>query len=593
MTPESLQPPVEPMLAGAPARPQRYGWLALLLVGPILLVIVKIFPTLDGIVYHNALGHLLITGAASLIGVALALLVLHVAYRAQDGRVFLVGMGFLTSASIFITHSIATPDVLMSGRGAIGVMSAFLSLLSGSVFFALSGLNLSDAASSWLIRRAGRLLLVYLGIWIAYNLIFLIFLPAPSLPLPPLLLSIIYSGLVAGGLVGYIFAAQRHYMLYRRSPSKAGLVILCGVILFAEALFTRQLSVFYSTSFWIYHVEEFIGFGVIAYAVLGAYRRGQADESFLESLFLAGTRTRIWHEQSQAMDALVASLSSGERPTAALRQMLRERFGLAESQIQLLEQAAMTIAQERRQRHELERLNATLRQLEHDKDQLTQMVIHDLKNPLSALVGFLEMLWMDNLTDDQRSLVESGLRSGKNLSGLIGDLLDIGRLEEGRLELDRSVFAAHDLINDCADELRAWLTQEEKTILIDAPTNLPLIHADLRLIRRVILNLLSNAIKHTTASTRITLRAYCERADSSNEYVIIEVEDNGPGIPADHLDHIFEKFTRFGDNNLTRQQSTGLGLTFCRLAIEAHGTAISVSSTPSVGTTFRVALPTI
>jgi signal transduction histidine kinase len=403
------------------------------------------------------------------------------------------------------------------------------------------------------------------------------------------------------GLACYVFAIVQHYRFYRRSPWPGGLAVVCGIALFGEALLTQQFSQTYAVSFWLYHAQEFIGFGVIGYAGLLAYRRGETHTGLLEGLFLAPTRARIQAAYAQAMDSLVDVLSRGEEPSRPQLQHVQRRFGLSETQVRVVERAALAVAHERRQRQELERLNAALRQLEQDKEQLMQMVVHDLKNPLTALIGFLEILRMDHLTTEQTLLLEGALRSGKNLSGLISDLLDVSQAEEGQLELDHVCFAPRELLTDCAAEMSAWLAQDGKTIHIEAPADLPMVNADVRLVRRVILNLLSNAIKHTPPGTHVTMRACCELNDASPElllssaeiqhFIVFDVADTGPGIPPEHLEHIFKKFGRLTGERNSRQESTGLGLTFCRLAIEAHGGTICVSSVIGQGAIFRITLP--
>ncbi|MFL5804165.1 MAG: ATP-binding protein [Roseiflexaceae bacterium] len=630
----------------APARAHRYGWVALLIAGPLFLLILKLFPSLNQPVLHSPLVHILIAGGASALGIGLALFVLRVAIRAQDGRIYLVGIGFLSTASIFLIHAISTPNVLMSGRGLATAWSAPLSLSLGAFFFALSGLELSAALNRRLLRYARMGLLAYLICWLVYSLIFLVLIPAaavaaladsayhtisathdaadvstspaaiyqgdagddgvrqdqdrsanaqPALDLSEYLRII----LVALGLVCAIFAAYRHGRLYRRSPSTVGLAILCGIVLFGEALLTQQLSEVYSASFWLYHAEEFVGFGVISYAGLVAYRQGQSRVGLFESLFLAPTRDRIQAAYAQGMEALVELLARGEEPPPAQLHYLRTQFAMTETQVRVLERAAFAVAHERRQRRELERLNAVLHQLEQNKEQLMQMIVHDLKNPLTALIGFLEILRMDGgLSTDQQQLLNGALRSSKNLSGLISDLLDIGRIEEGRLDLDYSTLAPRELLTDCAAEMSAWLLQDGKTIQIEADADLPPLRADPRLMRRVLLNLLSNAIKHTPAGIQITLRACpttepMDAASGVPASLVIEVGDTGPGIAPEHLDYIFEKFGRVNGAHHLRQGSTGLGLTFCRLAVEAHGGTIGVTSIIGQGTTFRVTLPMV
>jgi signal transduction histidine kinase len=672
----SVQP-----IAKLGARNMPYLWLASLALGPLLLLALRLFPALDLPLLHNALTHVVIVLSASILGVILALLVLQVAQRKHDARVFLVGMGFLSIASVFVTHAIATPSVLMSGRGFATSFSAPLSLMLGSLFFALSGLSLSIRANQIIMRRARFWVIIYFLTWLTYNWIVLLVIPGgtttisnntavvaaasstvvptganadeyqdhyagkgdeydlelpsdaaaehqdhyagkgdeydlelPSdavivtqAPAPPAAFNSQLAGLnrvriwiliIALGCYG--FASYRQYLFYRRLPSQVGFALAAGIALFGEALLTQYLAQVYAISFWLYHIQEFVGFGAISYAMLIGYRRGKDDESLLESVFLASTRARMQASYAKAMDALIAMLSQAEQPTPATREALRARFDLTESQLQVIEGAALAVARERRQRQELEHLNQALRELEEYKRQVTQMVVHDLKNPLTALTGYLEILSSSHLDLNQQDLVQGALRSSKNLSGLIGDLLDVGQIEEGRFDLEYSTFAIGDLLQNCADELQGWLLQESKRIDVETPLEPLMVNADQRLIRRVVLNLLSNAIKHTPPRTQITLRAINSTVlavpgtaeQLLSRQVIIEVEDTGSGIPADQLEHIFERFGRYQRSTPNdRQTSTGLGLTFCRLVVEAHGGSMSVSSVVGSGTTFRVMLP--
>ncbi|MDQ2996051.1 MAG: hypothetical protein M3R61_03190 [Chloroflexota bacterium] len=162
------------MPAGSTPSRWRYLWPALLVAGPLILLILIWNRALDQTIIHDPLIHVLITLVASLLGVILALLVLHMARRAQDGRIFLIGMGFLGATGIFITHSISTPNVLMSGRGSATGISALFSLVLGSFFFALSGLNISPQLNRWLMRHARLWLMIFLAFWLTYNWILLV-----------------------------------------------------------------------------------------------------------------------------------------------------------------------------------------------------------------------------------------------------------------------------------------------------------------------------------------------------------------------------------------------------------------------------------
>lgn len=620
-------------VGGAPAQPRPAAWVAALAAGPALLIVLRLFPELDRILIASPAGHLAIAGAAALLGVGLALLVIHTATRSSDSRALLIGLGLLIMAGFFSVHAITTPSVVLHGLGAATGWSALLSLLAGALFLAASGLDLAPRTNGWIMARVRLWLAASVIIWMGSTWVMVAAAGAAGpaahahaqhvaqgdagdagAPAGWLTSAMRLDGALgldvrgAASLLGvlcYGFATERHLRLYRRGPSQTGLAITCGCALFGLALVTQsQVVENYSISFWLYHVQEFAGFGIISVALLAGYRSGQTADGLLEGLFLSGTRARLRARYASTLEALIETIARGEQPDEAFRRDLQARFGLAESQIQALEQAAAAVAQERRQRLELERLNAALRQLQRDKEQLTQMVVHDLKNPLTAMIGFLEIMRLDaaRMHESQRLLLESALRSGMNLSGLIGDVLDSARLEEGKLDLEYSIIPLPDLLRDCAGEMSAWLTQEEKIIRIDVPADLPSVIADRRLLRRVMLNLVSNAIKHTGPGTTIVLRARPGPADEAHQRqtplgapasssVIIEVEDDGPGIPPEHLERIFDRFGRLSSDSHGRQQSTGLGLTFCRLAVEAHGGTITAHSQPDCGTTFRIVLP--
>jgi signal transduction histidine kinase len=580
-----------------PARSHRpHSWALLLTGGPIAMLTLRLFPALDQSLLDSPLAHAVIAGSGAAVGLVLALLVIRAGQRSLDARVFLIGLSLLSVASLFVLHALATPGIVLARGPAVG-WSALLSLLCGSFLLALSGLNMRAETSAWVMRHQVLWIVTLLGGWLVAAWGF--FAPADlasdhamhqALPSTQ---SDLARALALAGVICYGFATWRHYRLYRETPTPAGLAITCGVALFGQALAVQALqSGAYTASFWLYHILEGGGFVVISAGILAGWRMGQTESGLLEALFLHSTRSRLQASYSRALESLIETIARGEQPSTTRHRELHERLGLSESQVRVLEDAASAVAQERRQRQELERLNRQLQQLERDKEQLTQMVVHDLKNPLTALIGFLEILRMDasRLSEDHQLLLDGALRSGRSLSGLIADLLDAARLEEGQLDLNYSLFTLDDLLRDCAGELGAWMLQEEKDIRIETPGGSCSVVADRRLLRRVVINLLSNAIKHTPSGTRVILRGYHAPAAAAT-LAVFEVEDDGPGIPPAFLDRIFDKFSRLATDGHARQQSTGLGLTFCRLAVEAHRGTIEVRSTLGQGTVFRVALP--
>jgi signal transduction histidine kinase len=226
-------------------------------------------------------------------------------------------------------------------------------------------------------------------------------------------------------------------------------------------------------------------------------------------------------------------------------------------------------------------------QSEQTKEEMNQLIVHDLKNPLTAIINYLDLLKRDSFTPSQYELIDGAWRSSRSMITLVSDLLDSSRLREGRLSLRLDTISLAQMLERCIGDMRSWAAQEHKTIQLLMNDSEQQIAIDADLFSRVITNLLSNAIKHTPAASTIEVRA---RRDDEN--IVVEVHDNGPGIPAELQPTLFERFSsaaRASSNG--RQRNTGLGLYFCKLAVEAHGGTISVHSHPSTGTTFMISLP--
>jgi signal transduction histidine kinase len=227
----------------------------------------------------------------------------------------------------------------------------------------------------------------------------------------------------------------------------------------------------------------------------------------------------------------------------------------------------------------------TQEELLRAREEFSQMLVHDLKTPLTTISGYLTLLSKTNLDDDQQELVAGVNRGATNTLALVTQLLDIARLTEGRLELRLEEIETEPLLRSCARELQPWANMEEKRINVEVVAALLPITADIGLLRRMLVNLISNAIKHTPPRTTITLGAEIE-----NSIIRIYVHDTGPGISTDIQRTLFERFAATGDTSRV-QTNTGLGLTFCKLATGAHGGSISVASAPGEGTTFTIVLP--
>jgi len=241
-----------------------------------------------------------------------------------------------------------------------------------------------------------------------------------------------------------------------------------------------------------------------------------------------------------------------------------------------------------------EALNAmavSLEELEKTKRDLTHMIVHDLKNPLTSVLGSLDYVTLvakGNLTPDQVKLLSLGAKSGRELLRMIQNLLDLAKMEEGRLELRRERFSLLELAGQCVDDLEASILKEKKVISVEVDQNLPKAWADRDLVHRVLANLLSNALKHTPRDTEISIHV---RLSDDNTSLVMSVKDNGEGVPLDFQKKIFEKYSQAEGKKTNQRVGSGLGLAFCKLAVEAHGGKIGVDAVPGCGSEFYFTLP--
>ena len=229
------------------------------------------------------------------------------------------------------------------------------------------------------------------------------------------------------------------------------------------------------------------------------------------------------------------------------------------------------------------------KQLEADRDAFTQMLVHDLRSPLSAIIGSLQLIEIGILEGDPADLLQKStqiaLASARKLLDLIGSLLDVQKLETGQIELEIQALAPAALIHDALDTLRPLAEMADIALDVSADENLPPVLGDPEHIRRVLTNLVDNALKFVGSGGEV--RASAVRDDG---FVRFCVADNGPGIPAEYRERIFERYVqvpgRFG-----RRRGSGLGLTYCKMVVEMHGGKIWVEAPPAGGSNFCFTLP--
>jgi signal transduction histidine kinase len=232
------------------------------------------------------------------------------------------------------------------------------------------------------------------------------------------------------------------------------------------------------------------------------------------------------------------------------------------------------------------------RQLEaasHHKSEFLANMSHELRTPLNAILGFSEVLaerMFGEVNEKQAEYLQDILSSGRHLLSLINDILDLSKVEAGRLELELSRFHLPTALDNALTLVRARATRHGITLTQHVDPAVGNIVADERKVKQILLNLLSNAVKFTPEGGRVALTATV--ADGLIE---ISVSDTGIGIAPEDQAAIFEEFRQAGRNDVRQQEGTGLGLTLAKKFVELHGGQIGVQSQVDQGSTFTFTLP--
>ncbi|MBI4860261.1 MAG: hybrid sensor histidine kinase/response regulator [Candidatus Riflebacteria bacterium] len=240
-----------------------------------------------------------------------------------------------------------------------------------------------------------------------------------------------------------------------------------------------------------------------------------------------------------------------------------------------------------RKRRQLQQSYEKLRGLEELRDSLVHMIVHDLRSPLACIKGYLQILKdFDEtaLSADGRDCVQKALNGTNTLIEMVSSLLDVSKMEAGQMTLHRTECELASLTREVLARLEPLRGKREFSLEVGGEPLVTL--ADRELVLRVIQNLLSNALRFTPPDGKISVSlSTCEAR------MRVSVKDTGQGIPAEFHTKIFEKFGQVESRENRQKHTTGLGLTFCKLVVEAHGGRIGVESEVGRGSTFWFELP--
>jgi signal transduction histidine kinase len=236
---------------------------------------------------------------------------------------------------------------------------------------------------------------------------------------------------------------------------------------------------------------------------------------------------------------------------------------------------------------EVGRLYEALETASRHKSEFLANMSHELRTPLNAIIGFSQVLkeqMFGELNAAQTEYVDDVLSSGEHLLNLINDILDLAKVEAGRMELQPTTFALPGLLDNAMSMVRERATRQGVSLTTETDPSVGVIEGDERKVKQILFNLLSNAVKFTPAGGRVTLAATAD-----HRQVEISVRDTGVGISADDQLRIFEEFTQVGAYRA--QEGTGLGLALTKRLVELHHGRLGVESEPGAGSTFTFWLP--
>ena len=289
--------------------------------------------------------------------------------------------------------------------------------------------------------------------------------------------------------------------------------------------------------------------------------------------------------QIERLDAERGNLELAFKKSSKHHLQLQKAMYRIELQKQELEKALDII---NRQKEELERVNKEISRSNQMKEVFLANTSHEIRTPLNAIIGFTNLLLKMSPDGQQLKYLNNIKTSGKNLLFIINDILDLSKIEAGKMQLEDVNFDFRAMISECVDALSVKRGDKEISISIDIAETVPtIVTGDPLRINQILTNLLNNSIKFTGNDCIISLKVILISSTDDNVNLGFEVSDNGIGIPKERQSEIFESFTQANTDTTRKYGGTGLGLSITRQLVEMYGGTITVESELDRGSTFK------
>ena len=553
----------------------------LLAIPLVIFALLRFFPILDihawSLSWYTRLIQYYFGAFASFIALIAALFANSALGKETTARSIFLTMGFIVLSVLFLFSSFATPNILVQGAtNPAFIWSIRLSLPLSGLFFAASAKDWSPKHERQIVSSRRLLWIVGFLSLVAFGAIACAYpLPLQSLmaldPYLPVTLGILSISLL-------LWTARRARVMnwYGNTMINARLAVV--FLLLAEAQFCLMVGLAGQLSWLMYHPLVIAALIVTLSAILNSFQTSrdvQLSRYFaaLGSILIAGLSLASveigfrWLTSSEVVNRTTLVPLSIAQGTLSfivlyvivfyLNQLINER-------------------------------NEALRREQYLRSELTQLIVHDLKSPLTVILSGINLLGKGNLgtlTETQRRLLNSLEKSGGDVLNMINDLLDVERLEAGALNLHLSLTNTAVLLHKQIEESEILASTNKQQLTFTQDEDVPEIRVDKGLLTRVFNNLLSNALKFTPEEGIVQVHL----AQQENQ-LIVSVADSGPGVPLHERERIFEKFAQVKGGE---RRGAGLGLTFCKMVAEVHGGTLTVQGSELGGAKFILTLPFI
>jgi signal transduction histidine kinase len=553
---------------------------AVLLALPLVtLAVLRLFPMLDvhawSLSWYTRLIQYYFGAFASFTALIAALFANSALGKESAARsIFLTG-GFIAVSALFLFSSLATPNILIQGASNPAfVWSLRLSLPVSAIFFAASAKDWSPSAEAFIVKYQrwlwpiGLLLITAFGIVAFGYPAGLDYLMRYDPVVPSLLGAIAISLLVWTAWRARILNWYGNRMVHGR--------LAVVFLLLAEAQLTLVLGIAGQLSWLMYHPLVITALTVALSAILKSFQSSrdvQLSRYFaaLGSILIAGLS--------------LASVEIGVRwlnSASAVNRSTLIPLSIAQGTLSFVVLYVIVFYLNRL----INERNEALRREQHQRGELTQLIVHDLKSPLTVILSGMNLLGKEKLgtlTETQKRLIENLEKSGVDILNMINDLLDVERLEAGALSLQKSLTDTFSLLRHQVEENQILASTNKQKLSLTCDPNIPHIRVDRGMISRVFANLLSNAVKFTPERGKVIVHM-----TRQPNQLVVTIADSGPGVPVHERERIFEKFAQIKG---AERRGAGLGLTFCRMVTEAHGGSLTVGESELGGALFCLTLP--